>query len=94
MPHGGYRLTGTADLLASKQEEWILMVDSKGNIVGFKSSEQRQLTVLDTSAVSKGTNQKSGFSFASVGDTKSLMEDSKEQNSVLYPAPPAGTEYK
>ena len=93
MPNGGYRLTGTVDLLATKEDEWILMLDSKGNMVGFKSSGHRQLTVFDTSVVSKGTNKQSSASSASVADTKPHMKDSKEQNRILYPAPPAATEY-
>jgi hypothetical protein len=36
MPNGGYRLTGTVDFLATKEGEWILMLDLKGNIVIFQ----------------------------------------------------------
>jgi hypothetical protein len=93
MPNAGYRLTATVDLLGTKGDEWILMLDAKGNIVGFKSSGHRQLTVFDTSAVSKGTSEQSSASSASVADTKPHMKDSKKRNSVLYPAPPAKTEY-
>ena len=94
MPHGGYRLTGATDFFTAKEDEWILMLDSKGNIVGFKSTGHRQLTVFDTSAVSKGTTQQSSSSSATVADTKSQMKDSEKQDKVFYPSPPDETEYE
>jgi hypothetical protein len=94
MPHGGYRLTGATDFLGSKEDEWILVLDSKGNIVGFKSTGHGKLTVFDTSVVSKGTDKESSSSSASVTDTKPQMKNSEKQDRVFYPSPPAETEYE
>jgi hypothetical protein len=77
LPNGTYRLTGSEGLGIS-QDDWILILDSKGNIVGFSSLSKIEITIFDTAVIPKPTNRETTSSSASVTDTTPLMERQKE----------------
>jgi hypothetical protein len=83
MPSGGYRVTGTSALGIDK-DEWVLMLDSRGNMSGFTSSGNRTMTMYDTSVMPKAAAERTGSSAASVGDTSLEMEKQKEPKGTAY----------
>jgi len=76
MEDGTYRITGTESLNVLG-DDWILILDAQGKIVGVRSKTKIDFVFFDTTVVPKTTNQKTGNSSALVGDSSQLMEQSE-----------------
>jgi hypothetical protein len=81
MQDGTYRVTGTESLSVSG-DDWIIILDAKGNIAGVRSKINTGFTFYDTMVLPKPTNQKTGNSSASVGDSSQHMEKSETNEST------------
>jgi predicted secreted protein len=72
LPDGTYRVTGTESQYSSI-DDWILILDDNGAIIGVHSLENKRLVFFDTSVVPKTTNEKFSNTSATVGDTSKYM---------------------
>ena len=81
MQDGTYRVTGTESLSVSG-DDWILILDAKGNIAGVRSKINSGFTFYDTMVVPKPTNEKTSNSSALVGDSSQHMEKNEMNEST------------
>jgi len=79
-----YRITGT-ESLDIEGDDWILVLDANGSIVGFTSKEGSSITLYDTMVVPKPTTHKTSDSSASIHDTTPDMEGQQNKKSTVSP---------
>jgi hypothetical protein len=70
---GTFRVTGTVSRYAMN-DDWILIFDSKGSILGVNSLKDKKLVLWDTSVIPKETKEETSNTSAIPKDTTPLME--------------------
>ncbi len=76
---GTLRLTGTVSKY-SGNDDWILILDANGTVLGVHPLENIKLLFYDTSVIPKDTNEKSTNTSALVNDTTRVMKKKEKDN--------------